>query len=822
MGAGIQIKPIGQLVQMMNQYGRNLFQPGSDTIRGVDVDTWYSPLQPVEPMGPAGTEPRSFQYWSGQNLLWTPRADAQYSAAQLRVMATYPLARICIENVKDAFARASWEIQPKPLPGEPRKAAAKRGVGDKNLIKLNRFFERPDRINVWPDWVRPLIDDMLVIDAASILVRKTFSGEVVELPTISGDMIVRYIDENGYTPMPPQPAYAQNYWGIPLVNLTTDQLIYRPRNIVRRNTVASYLYGMSPTEFQASEIEIGMERLAFVLAYYREGSIPGVVQVVPKGIDPDKIAEAMQWMNSELAGNLAARRQWRMVQGFQEEGKSDQILFSKEPLLADAFDELHIKKIAFGYGVSPQRLGKTMNRASAQQTDESSDIEGIAPYFSWLKNSVMDHLIQRVMGFEDYEIVFQEYTEPNQQKQSEILTTYVSKAVLTPNEARERLGEEPSAAPEADQLGVVTGSGFVPLGAGAVGLQPGEKKPGEGEGKLAEGGGNEGTPPLDAQGKPITNKPNGHKLTTAYARLQTAEPAPMAGPGTVVVGFADGARGSRRAIEKRVEAGATINPGKLAPQSILARLKFEKKIGARFKVMDRKARKIIAAEFDVKHDHLAKAETADETARKIMEALAAEWDRVADFAGEYLEDSALAGVDVGGLQLEITDGDMLAEINTVASGWARDRAAELVGMRRLKDGSLVANPSAKWTITETTRDKLREIVTRLFEQTKPVTMRSIENQIDTTGVFSDVRASLIARNEIARAQTQGNLAAWRESGLVSQVSVILSAEHDQDDECDEVAAGSPYPIDEVPEVPVHISCICSIVLTTLAGEDGGE
>ena len=42
----------------------------------------------------------------------------------------------------------------------------------------------------------------------------------------------------------------------PFVNLTTDELIYRPRNIVPRDTASSFLYGMSPTEQIAQEIQI--------------------------------------------------------------------------------------------------------------------------------------------------------------------------------------------------------------------------------------------------------------------------------------------------------------------------------------------------------------------------------------------------------------------------------------------------------------------------------------------------------------------------------------------------------------------------------------
>src|SRR6266404_2653477 len=262
---GLVIRPVAQLVQGL----RSLYQKPADTIRGIDQENWGSPFQPIKPLGPPGSEPRQFQTWSGQNLLFTPRADAEFSAADLKALATYPLARICIENVKDTVTRAPWEIQLRANPMESRKDVAQRAKDNKDdLIKLNRFFEYPDREHNWQDWLRPLLDDLLVIDAPSILIRKTYKGEIAELPTIRGEMITRYIDNNGFTPMPPDPAYAQNFWGMPWVDLTTDQLVYKPRSIVPRNTLASQLYGNSVTEQLAPEIQIGIKRMQFVLAYY--------------------------------------------------------------------------------------------------------------------------------------------------------------------------------------------------------------------------------------------------------------------------------------------------------------------------------------------------------------------------------------------------------------------------------------------------------------------------------------------------------------------------------------------------------------------------
>ena len=842
---GLTIRPLGQLVQALTRYSQNLYQSPKDTIRGVEPDTWYSPLQPVTPMGPPGVEPRAFQYYAGQNLLWTPRADAEMSAADLKQIATYPVARMAIENVKDAMCMANWEIQPKPEPGESRKAATKRGLGDKDLLKLNRFFEMPDREHTWPEWLRPLLEDMLVIDAWTILIRKTFSGEIVEMPVLRGESIVRYIDENGFTPLAPEPAYAQLWWGLPLVNLSTEQLIYKPRNIVPRNTIASQLYGMSPTEQLAPEINIGIQRLAFTLSYYTEGSTPGVVQVVPKGISTEKIAEAMQWMNSELAGNLTKRRQWQLIQGWKDEGKDEQIIFTKEPLLADPFDELHIKKIFYGYGVSPQRVAKQMNRASAQASQEASEVEGLLPFFSSLK-SLIDFIIQRRFMLDKYEMVLEPLVEPDQVKQATVLTQYVDKGIMRRNEAREKIGEEPAPEAEANMLTVTTGQGAIPLGAsvqaatnpeGGTNGVPGKGKGGEGaadgtgagagEGHAGQSGEGDGTV-ADGRGKPGksagSNKPNGGAAAKAQtenrpigfaAGTLIAEPEPaqhgvitLMEQGTRPLGMSPS-----QPVAKKVQPQAkpVIHPGRLLPSSLLARNKMERELTPIFKTMRRKVTKAIASQLGLPHAHMEKA-NAGATLQAALDSLSLEWMKIARLAKQPLTDTAVAGATKGALELNITAEDMLGGINEVAMNWADERAAELVGMKRDADGTLTANPNAKWAITDSTRDKLRVIIRDVLEQEAPRTLRGLENRIEQSGIFSDTRATMIAKTEISRAQTQGNLLSWQESGLVTKLNWILASDHDKDDVCDELAAGSPYPIDEVPELPAHPNCYCALIL----------
>lgn len=893
--SGLIIKPIGQFVTALSQ----LYQKPSDDIRGIDVADYGSPLQPVKPVAPAGAEPRGFEWMWGQNLNFTPRSDAEYSAADLKRLAAYPLARICIENVKDQLSKIPIEIRLKELPGEKKKELAERTKADTKLEALQNLFSYPDGEHHWTSWVRPLLDDMLTIDAPAILIRKTFAGEVAQLRVIRGESIVRLIDENGWTPQPPNPAYQQNWWGLPLVNLTTDQLIYRPRNIVPRNTVSSQLYGMSPTEQLAVEIEIGIKRLEFVLAYYTDGSIPGVVHVVPKGTSPDKISEAMMFLNSDLAGNLAARRQWRMIPGFADEGQQDQILPLKEPLLADTFDEMHIRKICFGYGTSPQRLMRMMGTRNAEAQQEASLEEGLLPWLSWLKETV-DYIIQRKMGLIGYEATFKAFKETDPVKEAEAAKTLVGGGILTPNEGRGRVGEDPHHEPEADMLGVVGGQ-FTPItGAGALSTpapvaapfgggggafgnepqgkpgsgKPGTGKPGSGKpgteenkpGAKPPAAGKETTPP--AKGKEKTNgssfekahctdHPEGYSDSCIFCaqveirRLEKQVAPAVAVSRRAVGGGATQLKGGigfmpqqlvevnvgqppvfypmetellpyrplTRFNKKARQRKPLVRAGKLAPSSHDAVSQFHSHIAKTLKIMERHTVAVISARLHLKKAAIGKATSDEEsTLREIFRQLGLDWAAVPTAIRPILTQVILTGVTEGLSQIQINDAGMLAEINSLARDWAADRAAELVGMKYDVDGVLVQNPNAQWAISDSTRAQLRVIIRDVFAEKEP-TMESLADRIAQAGTFSDERAMMIARTEVIRAEVQGNLSVWQESGLVQTVDWVLSDNHDSDDECDDAADGGPYEIADVPEYPAHPHCECTLQASEITNPD---
>jgi SPP1 gp7 family putative phage head morphogenesis protein len=129
-------------------------------------------------------------------------------------------------------------------------------------------------------------------------------------------------------------------------------------------------------------------------------------------------------------------------------------------------------------------------------------------------------------------------------------------------------------------------------------------------------------------------------------------------------------------------------------------------------------------------------------------------------------------------------------------------------------GELVENPNGKWVIAQTTRDRIREIVSEAFTQDKPLSevkdaiQQALENEAEGNGIFSPARAELIARTEVQRAQIGGNLAVWKKSGLIQRVRWAVSNVPPVCDECADLD-GQEFDLDDNFEPPpIHANCRC--------------
>lgn len=214
-----------------------------------------------------------------------------------------------------------------------------------------------------------------------------------------------------------------------------------------------------------------------------------------------------------------------------------------------------------------------------------------------------------------------------------------------------------------------------------------------------------------------------------------------------------------------------------------------------------------------------KADEDPELQREIDEVIAAyelsDWVELVP----YLQDSlATAGTEAAAIAFQApaiaASGSItgsFGQVNTAAVDYAADRAAEMVGMKWV-DGELVDNPDARWAITQSTRDWLRDATTEAFE--KGLSPEKFARLIEGSPAFSRSRAKTIAHTEVGNATVASQLEVAVAAGATHK-RTFLSADHDQDDFCDAAAAEGEVPLDfdygEGLYAPLfHPRCKCSI------------
>jgi SPP1 gp7 family putative phage head morphogenesis protein len=793
---------------------------GTGDIRDIEPNRWFSVLKPVRPQAPAGTRVRQYSVQPGANLAWTPGSEntTSHGFALLREIAdTWDLLRIIIETVKDRICSIPWDVRLIAEPGEKKSDLEARTKDDPRIAAVRQFLKFPDGIHPWRDWLRMGLEDMLVLDAWAIYLERDLKGKIANLRPIDGATIERVVTDQGFTPQGADKdgkkdvAYQQILYGVPAIDLTTDDLVYTMRN---PRTWKRYGYG--PVEQMVVTIAIGISRQQFVMNEYKEGNIPEAICFLPSDVPIDKVKEAQDWFDTVFAGNLAMRRRLTFLPGY---GNSDRpfrpnIVFPKQQLLKDIFDEWQMQIVAYGMGTTPQALMKMMNRATAQQSAESAEEEGLEPKLRTVED-VINHVIQDPdkMGFDDIEFSYQPRRETDPLKQMQVDTGYSDKAVITLNEARIAMGKDPydvSKYPEADEPGVFSPTnGWMPLAVQSqiertqkmisAGVRP--------DPQAAPANGNGKPPKPGAPKKPAVSKePDAKKLF----RMETSD-------GSVYVSKS---RGALVKAAKKI-GGLTINPAHSNAETMAAKSKIDEALKKIFRRQKDRAAHVATGLLQ----KVRKADNSAEIADEIYAAIEAEFSSLPVEVRAALEQAAIAGVDKGIIDVHLTDSSLISAVNKIAQQWAAERAAEMVGMKFDVEGALIPNPNAQWVISDTTRDELRTIIKDSFGKETPMT--ELVQQIRDAGAFSEARADMIARTEVANAQVKGNWEVWKSTGLVESVQWLVSDNENVCDECEGndgevVKFGEGFPSgDESP--PAHPNCQCVVVAADITGEgESGE
>ena len=724
----------------------------------VDRTLWFGPLEPFPAMAPPSVAGRRFDYPQAFNLTTQPRGidgrgEARIPFWQLRALAdNYDVLRLVIETRKDQLKSLEWTIQPRD--------AERRRKGDPRTAAATEFFNRPDGDHDWDQWLGALIEDMFVIDAATVFVRRSRGGAIAGFDVVDGSTIKPVIDDHGRVPAPPLPAYQQILHGLPAVDyaalppladgataFSSDQILYLPRN-----WRSAWVYGLGPVEQIVMTVNIALRRQLHTLMYYTEGTVPDALCSVPDGWTIDQIAEFQAYFDSLLTDNLAQRRKLRFV----PPGISKGFVQTKEAALKDDTDEWLARIVSFAFSISPQWAVKQMNRASAEQANEAALEEGLAPSKLWIKKLVDRCLATQDQG--DLEFAWSQSDEMDAESQNTILTAQLAKGAITLDEFREEMGREP----------YPNGAGATPLiftATGAVTLESVLAPPPP------------PAPPADAPAGSSTDGPG------ARSGENGAAGRPAGGEGEIERS-PEHLNGSE-AMAKSYPAASPLRPAARLAQSSLERVwsRLLQAEGTRIAAAVRDGRTLAKADLPEDEEIFLDPDAwdaAEQDSRAILAALAT------DSAGAAL------------LELGLTAAGITSLANPAAVAWAKEHAATLVSQ-----------------VSDATRNRLRDLVAQSEAEGWPVA--TLADAIAADGFFAPARAARIALNETREADNHGALAGMRAASQ-DGVSTEKSWQPRGDNVCPEcqanegdgwIASGDAFNSGD-DTAPGHPGCECDV------------
>jgi hypothetical protein len=691
-----------------------LYRPAPNQIEGVVPGSWASPQNPIRPTLQLGTGIRQWDFTPGLNLQFTPRGDQPISFQQLwNVSNSFDLCRLMIEKRKNEICNRPWAVRVKPVPGETKKQRLTREGSNENVKRLTQLLLYPDGQNRWPIWIRQWAEQMLVYDAPTIFPMRAMDGSPLALRVIAGQTITPLVDQHGFRPQAPSPAFQQIILGIPSANLAgqkpvtfsapnkawkpgdPSELFYHPKN-----PRVDSRWGFSPVEQIIVTLSIAANRQQFLRDYYTSGNVPEGLLPMPEDWSVQQIRDFQKWFDSILAGNLRMKRRMIAIPG----GKPP--VMTKEAMLTDQTDDYLNRIVAFAFGESPQALVKQVgHQSTAKEGNDQAQSVGLEPDLKHIEGSINDIFLR--FGYDDVEFAFQDEEEIDPVKAAQVSDIRLKNGSVTINEDREARGEDPRPEPEADMLGTVTATGWMPLEANAAAERNNR---------------------LNPQPDPAPPKGQAQKVRKGQMKIVAGDLTP----------------GSRHAL----------NGAKRALTTFLA---------------DQKVRVAKTARAAFEHEKVRKGDLETDTDRALIILAAIKWDYPTLYAQlqPYLEKAALEGASSGAYQVTAQAGANLQETQTaaeaIAKAAAEQRAAELVGLEMV-DGKLVEDSTAKWAMSTTLKDDVLKTIRQAVAE--DWTPSQLEAVISASVLFTQDHAEVIAENEVSRQQALGSLAAWRVSRKV--------------------------------------------------------
>ncbi len=333
--------------------------------------------------------------------------------------------RMIIDTIIKEVDQTDWRVVPKDNDD----------VNDysSEIIKTTQFLNNPNRNkDTFSELVKPMLRDLLEIDAGVWVKVYDEAGELVELWCRDGGSFLKKIDYRGV-----EEKYFQYSWRNPL----TRPIEFEPEEVVyfMNNPSSYHIYGFSPLQSIQQIIEMLIQSTRFNKEFFSNNAIPdGIFSLVNANRD------TLQKFEGSWLKNL--------------KGKAHKLGFINSEIAFEKFNitnkdmewlegtKLYMNVAAAAYGVSMSELGfsEDVNKASQAGQERVTVRNAIKPFFSLIEKHINLEIIPELLKTnpEDCPVVFKYFAPDHTQeleKQNKMLGEY-REGLITKNEYRTEMG----------------------------------------------------------------------------------------------------------------------------------------------------------------------------------------------------------------------------------------------------------------------------------------------------------------------------------------------------------------------------------------------
>lgn len=482
--------PSSPFMQTGGSYGASpLPRPNTSfgSLFGPGYPLFPDALDPLRPDGRA--DPRRHQYPVTWNI---QLVDREVSWSLLRRLASdVDVVARCIELVQDAIAGMHWSWgfsaqiinQIRNENNEPNSARATMIARQKygeELHRVQQFFERPDeRMNyTFIQWLTTMVWAQLVYDGIVIYPHYSLKGDLHSLSILDTSTIKILLDNQGFLPQPPAPAYQQILYGFPRGEFQAESSSdgKTPPGF-RRDQLAYYIrrprlhtpYGFSTVEESINYATLYQQRQEWMHAEWSHGVTPRLVieTADTETWTPEQMGYYQQTLNDQWSGQTQRRQQLMMLRP----GMKPTQLHEMAEMYKSDYDQWLVMQIGAKFGVPQTQLGIPMalhNMSSGVQNIASMDLTdkfALDALINFLVDCIND-LARRFLGIgpEITIVASGANTDDANLAISQADASDVNNGIRTRNEVRAERGIPLVTEPEADMLGITTATGvtFLP------------------------------------------------------------------------------------------------------------------------------------------------------------------------------------------------------------------------------------------------------------------------------------------------------------------------------------------------------------------------